>query len=349
MKPKLYQEYENPKEIEAAYAIVDKMKKRMVKEYEFSFLPRDFHCKGHGFVKAEFTIENDLPEEYRHGLFEKAKTYEAWIRFSSSLEGFNPDKNPDARGFALKVVGVKGEKFMEDEPGSQDFIMFSIPFFFSKNTPSFLKFLNALHGGVLCLLSYFLFHWRTFFLVFKSLGKTAALNEIPYFSASPYRYGEKAAKFCVTPQTNKKSALPKKPIPNYLRLRLREVLEKEDIYFDFKVQFQKSPVKQPIEDVSVTWSEKISPFFKVATIRIPKQVFDSKEQMDYMINTSYNPWHALKAHQPLGGINRARRIAYEEISKFRHEKNKAPFEVPTPGLEFGTESAEIDYPYYIGS
>lgn len=348
MKPELYKEYEDPKEIEAAHEIVNHMKRRLEEDYEFSFTPRDFHCKAHGLVKAEFTIHDDIPEEYKEGLFKDPKTYEAWIRFSSSLEGFNADKQRDARGFALKLIGVEGEKFMDDEPESQDIIFFSIPFFFTKNTPAFFKFLKALHGGILSLMSYLLFRWRTTFLIFKSLKKTAAVQELSYFSATPYRYGEKAAKYCVVPQKDQQSDLPKKPIPNYLRLRLRETLLREDIYYDFKVQLQKDPVKQPIEDASVTWSEEISPFVKVATIKIPKQIFDSKEQIDFMINTSYNPWHALKVHQPLGGVNRARRIAYTEISKFRHERNRAPFEVPAPGQTFSQESAEIDYPYYIG-
>lgn len=347
MKPELYKEYENQRDIDAAKALVIYMKKKLKKDYEFSFTPRDFHSKAHGMVKAEFTIEDDIPEEYKEGLFKEAKTYEAWIRFSSSLEGFNPDINLDARGFALKLTGVEGEKLLDDEPGSQDIIFFSVRNFFSRNTPEFFNFVKTLHRGVFALFFYFLFRWRTLKLVFDSLKKTAALNEIPYFSATPYRYGKKAAKYCVTPHTTKKSSLPKKPHPNYLRLRLREVLDREDIYFDFKVQFQKDPVKQPIEDASIIWSEKISPFVKVATIKIPKQMFDSKEQIDFMINTSYNPWHALKVHQPLGGVNRARKIVYSEISKFRHEQNKAPFEVPVPGISFDNDSAELDYPYYI--
>ena len=36
---------------------------------------------------------------------------------------------------------------------------------------------------------------------------------------------------------------------------------------------------------------------------------------------SFNPWHALAAHQPLGGIMRARKKAYEEARKYRAQRN----------------------------
>ncbi len=36
---------------------------------------------------------------------------------------------------------------------------------------------------------------------------------------------------------------------------------------------------------------------------------------------SFNPWHALAAHQPLGGIMRSRLKAYEEAIKYRVQRN----------------------------
>jgi hypothetical protein len=32
---------------------------------------------------------------------------------------------------------------------------------------------------------------------------------------------------------------------------------------------------------------------------------------------SFNPWHALVPHRPLGSMNRARRAIYEALSAFR--------------------------------
>jgi hypothetical protein len=36
---------------------------------------------------------------------------------------------------------------------------------------------------------------------------------------------------------------------------------------------------------------------------------------------SFNPWHALAEHQPLGNVMRARRRAYAVSTKFRHSAN----------------------------
>ncbi|MEX0612760.1 MAG: hypothetical protein WD738_15425 [Pirellulales bacterium] len=85
----------------------------------------------------------------------------------------------------------------------------------------------------------------------------------------------------------------------------------------------------PIEDPRVLWSAKLSPFVKVATVRIPPQKFHTPAQHEYGDNLSFNPWHCLPEHRPLGGINRARKIIYETMSKYRHARNSAPHDEPT--------------------
>jgi hypothetical protein len=76
-----------------------------------------------------------------------------------------------------------------------------------------------------------------------------------------------------------------------------------------------------VEDSMTEWKEDQAPFYKVATIHIPKQVFDTSEQNKFCENLSFTPWHALAEHKPLGGINRMRKIIYEQISRVRHEMN----------------------------
>jgi hypothetical protein len=44
---------------------------------------------------------------------------------------------------------------------------------------------------------------------------------------------------------------------------------------------------------------------------------------------SSTPWHALPEHRPLGSINRARRVVYDAVSKYRHEQNNEPRREPT--------------------
>ena len=44
--------------------------------------------------------------------------------------------------------------------------------------------------------------------------------------------------------------------------------------------------------------------------QIAPQVFETPERMKEAEELSCDPWHALAAHRPLGGINRARREVY---------------------------------------
>jgi hypothetical protein len=95
------------------------------------------------------------------------------------------------------------------------------------------------------------------------------------------------------------------------------------------VQFQTDPVKMPVEDPSVEWDEKVSPFITVATLDIPQQAFDSAPQMEYCEGLSFTPWHSLPQHQPIGGVNRIRKTVYERISTLRHEANGVPRREPS--------------------
>ena len=98
------------------------------------------------------------------------------------------------------------------------------------------------------------------------------------------------------------------------------------------MQFQTDPYKMPIEDPGVTWDEALSPFRKVATVTIPSQAFNTPERWKFADNLSFNPWHCLPEHRPLGGISRARRQVYQALPIFRHERNEAPR--PEPSVNY---------------
>jgi hypothetical protein len=100
------------------------------------------------------------------------------------------------------------------------------------------------------------------------------------------------------------------------------------------VQFQTDAVRMPVEDPSVEWDERVSPFVKVATLNIPQQVFDSEAQMNYCENLSFDPWHSLPEHQPIGGVNRIRKVVYERISTLRHTANGVPRREPAGFEDF---------------
>ena len=112
------------------------------------------------------------------------------------------------------------------------------------------------------------------------------------------------------------------PLPRtYLRKEMQKHLSEKDATFDFMIQLQKDPVKMPVEEAEVVWDENVSPFIKVATITIPRQNFDNEERDKLAESLSFNPWHSLPDHMPIGGINRVRKRAYDAMSKYRHERN----------------------------
>jgi len=115
------------------------------KQYSAGSARRDAHPKAHGCVKAEIQILETLPDTLAKGLFIPGKTYQAWIRFSNgSGDPTRADIKHDARGMAIKVLGVPGKKLLEDEAQAttQDFIMINHPVFFATDPARYLSFME---------------------------------------------------------------------------------------------------------------------------------------------------------------------------------------------------------------
>jgi len=79
-----------------------------------------------------------------------------------------------------------------------------------------------------------------------------------------------------------------------------------------------------VEDSRIEWPEAAAPFYKVATITIPSQIFDTPPQNTACEKLSYSPWHALPEHKPLGAVNRMRKAIYERISAVRRSSPPPP-------------------------
>jgi hypothetical protein len=78
----------------------------------------------------------------------------------------------------------------------------------------------------------------------------------------------------------------------------------------------------PVEDPSVEWPEDLSPYVPVARIVAgPQNAYSAERRVYVDEKLSFNPWHCLAAHRPLGNIMRARFHAYKASSEFRHAAN----------------------------
>lgn len=89
---------------------------------------RDVHAKSNGCAFGEFHILPGLPLELAQGLFATAANYRAAVRFSNSAPWFQADIVPDARGLAIQVEDVPGEK-LATQTTTQDFILVNHPCF----------------------------------------------------------------------------------------------------------------------------------------------------------------------------------------------------------------------------
>ena len=102
---------------------------------------RGVHPRAHGCVHAEFRVKDDLPQALTQGVFQPGKIYQAYIRFSNgNTDCTRPDGKGDARGMAIKLLDVPGEKILAEERDArtQDFILLNHPVFFADDPARYL-------------------------------------------------------------------------------------------------------------------------------------------------------------------------------------------------------------------
>ena len=158
-------------------------------------------------------------------------------------------------------------------------------------------------------------------------------TEVQYFAAAPSSFGHaRVMKFSVEPCGGEKDQKPftktevSKISENYLNEALVATMSQdENVCLDLQVQVLNiDQVKADrnrtdisgdvIEDATREWNESESAFgfTRVATITVvtPQTVDLSDATQKDCKSQSFNPWHSLTAHQPLGGINRLRKPVY---------------------------------------
>jgi hypothetical protein len=284
---------------------------------------RDAHRKSHGCVQATFTVLDKLPPKLAQGLFAQPAAYNAVIRFSNGSGSSQDDHSNDARGMALKILGVPGPKLLNDEPtaGTQDFVMTNHPVFFIRNAPDYATFMRATSSG-LGLVGWLAGHAFYETPIILAFSGHKLLNPLSsrYWSATPSKLGSEQMKFSAKPCAGG-SFVETSDTKDRLSENMAAQLATDAACFDFMVQTRTVPAEMPIEDPTVEWKEAKSPFVPVARIQIPAQVPEAPEVCEVR---SFTPWHSTAEHRPLGGISRVRKDVYQTISKLRHQLNGQP-------------------------
>ena len=98
------------------------------------------NTKTYGVVRGELRVHDDLPARYRHGVFQPGRRYPVWVRFGGPGPLAPPDpKDNGVLSIGIKLMGVDGEKLLDDERFTQDFTGISAPTFTTPNVAENLK------------------------------------------------------------------------------------------------------------------------------------------------------------------------------------------------------------------
>ena len=332
---KIAEERVQPDEEASLQSIIDTFRAQMRGLWKPGGFERGGNTKTHGIVRAEFIVHDGLPPQFRHGIFAQPETYRAWVRFSGPGPYVTPDI--DDVGFmsiSIKLMGVPGPKLMDEEKFTQDMFGVSTPTFVTPDTRAnaHLQHWSLKNASIFHFVNFHRPHLLDFIMQGLWIKTQSSPFEAPYFSCVPYLLGEgQAMQYSVWPKSNRKTPIPRLPLrppDDYLRQAMVAALEQGDVELDVRLQLQTDPHLMPIENNAVLWPERLSPRVSVATLRIPKQKFDSPAQIAFARRLSYNPWHCIAEHRPLGNQSRARRRMYFELSKFRHDMNGVPHYEP---------------------
>lgn len=333
---KLAEERAIPGEETYLGSIISSFDKQMRSLWQPGRFERGGNTKTHGIVRAQFVVHDNLPAELRRGIYAEPRSYRAWVRFSGPGPYITPDI--DDVGFmsmSIKLMGVPGPKLAEDEKFTQDIFGVSTPTFVTPDTRANaqLQIESLKNTQIYYFLNFHSPHILDFIMQGLWIKTQSSPFEAPYFSCVPYLLGAgQAMQYSMWPMRKRRTQIPRLPLrppDDYLRNAMVATLAQEDVEFDIRLQLQTDPHLMPIENNAVLWPEKLSARRSVATLHIPKQKFDSPAQLDFARQLSYNPWHCIAEHRPLGNQSRARHRMYETLSRLRHSMNGVPLYEPT--------------------
>jgi len=154
-----------------------------------------------------------------------------------------------------------------------------------------------------------------------------------FFTTAPVRWGDYVGKLNVAPVSENLLALRGQSTGmfdrNVLRDQIVDFFRNNSAEYEFRVQLCTDLKRMPVEDGYLEWPESESPYRAVAKISIPAQEAYTPTRRAYVDDVlSWNPWHAIEAHQPLGSLMRVRRTAYFAASSYRHQANAQPLKEP---------------------
>ena len=283
---------------------------------------RGLHRKQHLGLSARLDVLDKLPAHARHGLFAASRSFEAWVRLSNGSADKASDARPDVRGFAIKVRGLSGPGALGGDTKSQDFTLIPPAAFAFARTDEFVGLALSASRSPGALLKYLVKRYgligglRQGRRLTKSIGTPfPGFAAATFHSAAPLACGPYAVRVRLRPRGTVAPASGTEWARD-----MAERLRVGPLVHELQLQFFTHEATTPIEDASVDWPERESPYVTVARLTLPRQDADSAagQALAAQIEAAvFDPWSALAEHRPLGDVMRARKVVYFESQKQR--------------------------------
>ena len=281
---------------------------------------RGLHAKGHAGLLARVTVDEGLADYARQGLFARPGTYKAYVRFSNGGPDRKPDRIPDVRGMAVKILGVEGKKVLGDA-ATQDFLAIDAVKTPVSSPADFVAIVQAVESGkpLRGLIKAFGLG-RTLVIGFRAAtgikGNPRDLLDVTFNTVLPVAFGPYAARVAFAPIHAPSPPAGKGAGKDYVGPRIAARGAREVLRWEIRAQFFTGP-ETPIEDPTINWSSPFVRLGEIETVPVDPDGDKGKALAAFIEKASFDPWHALVEHRPLGAMMRARKHAYFHSTKAR--------------------------------
>ncbi|KAM3459021.1 hypothetical protein MY3296_000168 [Beauveria thailandica] len=254
---------------------------------EFNRCPgKAFHRKQIFAGRGTFKVLPNLPAYARFGVFAQPHVFQSLIRLSNGSWGDYPDPKPDFRGFAIKVLDVKGPRLDDQFSDDTHHILMVQTDPFGANSFDFIKTAQEMDAN----------NTEPDPEQLRFHGFTSSV----FHTQTPFCVGPYAARGRLIPSREASNTLAPAEVGASLVPRL-------PFTWNYQLQFYVNDSGTPIEDATKPWDENESPFITVANLDIPEQENSLSFRNDIHASPFYL-WDTVEAHRPLGEVNRARRV-----------------------------------------
>ncbi|HEY4058929.1 MAG TPA: hypothetical protein VGM39_20080 [Kofleriaceae bacterium] len=294
-------------------------------------LSRGLHAKGNLGLVGELEVLADIPAEAKQGMFATPRTYPALVRYSNGSPRTQPDKKPDVRGIAIKVIGVDGKKTIPglEDAVTQDFLAIRSPSAPTRDAQEFIHLVQAAQSPAL--LPFKLIRRlgvrRALQIIKGALAgfklPTAPLAATTYYTVLPSQLGPYAVTYVLRPH-DALSVSSKDVLGEEMAARVKT----GPVVYDLCVRFFVDQATTPIEDSSVEWKVPIVPVARLTLAAQDTHSARGEKIAETIEGMSFDPWHARADMRPLGNVMRARNAAYR-VSTMARKAAAEPTAMPS--------------------